>query len=106
MRTCDRNPGLLFHQAAQEICALVNRNPCFLGAFHFRVIVWDGGGAYDPIRSLYIAWMMTYVHRCASFAHFFGKRSEGAVRTAHRVSALQQEAGDGGKTRSEERRVG
>ena len=44
--------------------------------------------------------MMTHIDCGTGFAHVFGKGSEGAIRTAHRVSALQQEAGDGGKTAS------
>jgi hypothetical protein len=44
--------------------------------------------------------MMADIHFGTGFAHFFGKRSQRAVRAAHRVSALQQEAGDGGKTAS------
>src|SRR5215216_7753915 len=44
--------------------------------------------------------MMTYVDSRAGLTHFLGKGSQGAVRAAHRVSALQQETGDGGKTAS------
>src|SRR5512144_685837 len=44
--------------------------------------------------------MMTLINGCTSVAHFFGKGSQRAIRAAHRVSALQQEAGDGGKTAS------
>jgi hypothetical protein len=43
---------------------------------------------------------MTYINGRTGFAHFFGKRSQRAVRAAHLVSAFQQEAGDGGKTAS------
>jgi hypothetical protein len=43
---------------------------------------------------------MADIHGRARLAYFFGKGSMRAIRTAHRVSALQQEAGDGGKTAS------
>ena len=43
---------------------------------------------------------MTHKHGRSGFAYVIGKRSQRAVRAAHRVSALQQEAGDGGETAS------
>src|ERR1041384_2446196 len=59
MGACDRDPGLVFHQATQEVCTLINGDPRFLGAFQLRVILWDGRGAYHPIGSRQVARMMT-----------------------------------------------
>jgi hypothetical protein len=42
--------------------------------------------------------MMADVDSGTSLTDFIGKWSHGAIRAAHRVSALQQEAGDGGKS--------
>src|SRR5215204_4233225 len=41
---------------------------------------------------------MTYIHGRASMTDFIGKGRKCAIRTAHRISALQQEACDGGKS--------
>jgi hypothetical protein len=98
MRACDGNTDLVCHQLTEEICPLINGDSHSLRRLDLRVVFRDRRRAHNPIGTFQIAWMVADIHGRAGFANFIGKRRHGAVRSAHRVAALQEEAGDGGKS--------
>src|SRR3989337_1921229 len=100
MCASDGDAHLIFHQPAEKVGAFVNRDPRTLGGPDLGVVFGDRGGTHNPIHSSQVARVMPNVYMRTGLADFLGKGSQGAVRAAHRVSALQKEAGDGGKTAS------
>jgi len=100
VRPGNGNPHFVFHQATKEVGTFVHRDARTLRGFDLGVVVRYRRGAYHPIGSRQIARMVSHEHLRTSLANFIGKGSHRAVRAAHLISALQQEAGDGGKTAS------
>src|SRR5688500_14860110 len=100
MCTGNGDTHLIFHQSTKEVCALVNRDACLLCSLDLHIIFSDRRRTHDPIHACQVAWIMSKIYFPAYLTDVFGKGSQRAVRTAHPVSALQKETGDGGKTAS------
>ena len=90
---------MVFHQLAQELGALEHRDAGGQRCLDFDIVIRDGGRAHDQVGAAHIFGAGDRAKtRTPAAASSWASGESAAVRTAHRVAAFQQQAGDRGKS--------
>ena len=96
VRASHGDADLVFHQATEEIRALVDRDAARARFLDLGIVVRNGGGAHHPVRARHVVCVVPDEDSRAVGLQLRGKRGQDAVRAGDGVSHLQQEARDGG----------